>query len=80
VHGVASAVRILVLTAGVDVVMIGGGITSLGEELRADVAAILDDWATASPFLASIGLSGRLQVVPDRSVTAAVGAALVPLL
>jgi glucokinase len=76
VVAVASAVRILVLTAGVDVVMVGGGISSLGEPLRADVAAILDDWAATSPFLASIGLSGRLRIVPDRSVTAAVGAAL----
>jgi glucokinase len=80
VHAVASAVRILVLTAGVDVVMVGGGISSLGERLRAEVAAILDDWATASPFLASIGLSERVRIVPDRSVTAAVGAALVALL
>jgi glucokinase len=80
VGAVASAVRILVLTAGVDVVVIGGGISELGERLRSDVAAILDDWAATSPFLASLKLAARLRIVPDRSVTAAVGAALVPLL
>ena len=33
-----------------------------------------------SPFLASLKLSERLRIVPDRSVTAAVGAALVAVL
>jgi glucokinase len=80
VDAVASAVRLLVLTAGVDVVVVGGGISELGDRLRTEVAAILDDWAATSPFLASLKLSERLRIVPDRSVTAAVGAALVAVL
>lgn len=80
VVAVASAVRILVLTADVDEVVVGGGVSALGERLRIEVAGVLDGWAAASPFLASAALSSRLRIVPDRSVTAAVGAALVAML
>ena len=77
VEGVASAVRIVVLATGVDRVMLGGGVSSLGDRLRQDVGAVLDAWAAPSPFLASAALSGRLEVVPDRHLVGAVGAALV---
>ncbi len=40
-RGVASAVRILVLTADVDAVVLGGGVTALGDRLMTDVAAEL---------------------------------------
>ena len=40
-RGVAAAVRVLVLTADVDVVVLGGGVTALGDRLMADVAAEL---------------------------------------
>ena len=36
-RGVAAAVRVLVLTADVDVVVLGGGVTALGPRLMADV-------------------------------------------
>ena len=77
VDGVAAAVRILVLTAGVEIVVIGGGISALGERLRDEVAARLDDWACDSAFLRSVALSERIRIVPDRTVIAALGAALV---
>lgn len=77
VGGVAAAVRVLVLTTGVEVVVMGGGISSLGETLRSDVSSRLDEWASVSPFLRSVALSDRITIVPDRTVTAALGAALV---
>jgi glucokinase len=77
VDGVASAVRMLVLTTGVDVVVMGGGISSMGEPLRAEVAAALDAWAVQSAFLDSVSLAARLRLAHDRSMTAAIGAALI---
>ena len=45
VEGVAAAVRVLVLTVDVDTVVIGGGLSRLGERLLGDVRDVLDDWA-----------------------------------
>lgn len=75
--GVASAVRVLVLTADVDIVMIGGGVAGLGERLLRDVRAALEVSAAASPFLRSLGLAGRVELLPAGSPAAALGAALV---
>ncbi|MEZ5091288.1 ROK family protein [Nocardioides sp.] len=80
VAGVAAAVRLLVLTTGVDVVVLGGGVSSLGDRLRDAVAGQLDRWAAGSPFLASAGLADRVELAPDRAVLGALGAALVPVL
>ncbi len=77
VDNVAAAVRVLVLTVDVDAVVIGGGITSLGEPLIAGVRACLDSWAAVSPFIASLELSARVELVPPGFPAAAVGAALV---
>jgi glucokinase len=77
VEGVAAAVRILVLTVGVDVVVVGGGVSAIGEPLRAQVAGALDRSALESPFLESVALSSRLRVARDSGLTAAVGAALI---
>ncbi|WP_246854479.1 ROK family protein [Naasia sp. SYSU D00057] len=74
---VASAVRLLVLTVDVDRVVIGGGISSLGDPLLGGVRDTLDGWAAASPFLASLGLRERVELVPAGFPAAAVGAALV---
>lgn len=75
--GVATAVRLLVLTVDVDAVVIGGGLAALGEPLLAGTRRILNRWAAESAFLASIDLSTRVQVVPPGFPAAAVGAALV---
>ncbi|CAN5203274.1 ROK family protein [soil metagenome] len=77
VENVAAAVRILVLTVDVDSVVIGGGLSSLGPVLLDDVRGVLASWEAVSPFLASTGLSGRLEIVPADFPAAAVGAALV---
>jgi glucokinase len=74
-EGVASAVRILVLTVDVDVVVIGGGISNMGEELLTAVRSIVADWEATSPFITSLGLGERIRILPPNSSTAATGAA-----
>ena len=70
-------VRVLVLTADVDVVVLGGGVTALGDRLMADVAAELAASAEASPFMRSLRLEERVELLPAGSPAAALGAALV---
>jgi glucokinase len=77
VENVAAAVRILVLTVDVDSVVIGGGLSSIGEPLIDAVREVLVRWEAASPFLASAELSRRVSIVPPGFPAAAVGAALV---
>jgi glucokinase len=77
VNNIAAAVRILVLTIDVDTVVLGGGISSLGEQLRAAVRAVLEEWSAASPFLSSLELASRVNLAPTDYPSAAVGAALV---
>lgn len=76
-RGVAAAVRVLVLTADVDRVVLGGGITALGDRLMAGVAAQLAASAAASAFLRSLRLEERVEPLPPGSPAAALGAALV---
>ncbi len=77
IDNIAAAVRVLVLTVDVEVVMIGGGLSNLGEWLLDEVRRVLTSWAVESPFLASLGLDARVQLVPVDFPAAAVGAALV---
>jgi predicted NBD/HSP70 family sugar kinase len=71
---VAGAVRLLALTVNVELVVLGGGVSQLGEPLRAAVAAALRDQAAASPFLAALDLPDRLRVLPADVPVAALGA------
>ena len=73
---VASAVRILVLTLDVDLVVIGGGVSALGQPLLRAVRGALEREAQASPFLASMGLAQRVSLAPADVPVGAVGAAL----
>ncbi len=72
---VASAVRVLVLTVDVDLVVIGGGIASLGTPLIDGVRSVLLSRAAESAFLASLELAERVRLVPSGYPFAAVGAA-----
>ncbi|RLP75493.1 ROK family protein [Mycetocola tolaasinivorans] len=76
-EGVATAVRILTLSVDVRTVVLGGGVTSLGEPLLSGVNEVLDGWAESSPFLASLRLGERIRVIPKNHPVAAVGAALI---
>lgn len=77
VNGVAAATRLLVLATGVERVVIGGGLSVLGERLRAAVLHVLEGWATSSPFLASLAWPHRVAVLPADCPVGAVGAAMV---
>jgi predicted NBD/HSP70 family sugar kinase len=77
VENVAAAVRLLVLTVDVDDVVIGGGLSSLGDVLLGEVRAVLARWAADSEFLASLQLPERVALVPSGFNAAAIGAALV---
>ena len=76
-HGAASAVRILVLSADVETVVLGGGLTALGERLQGVVTRRLREEAEASAFLRSLRLDERIELLPAGSPAAALGAALV---
>src|SRR5690606_17787184 len=76
-QGTAEAARMLVLTVDVDDVVIGGGISRIGEPLLAGVRGVIAQWEAESPFLASLGLAGRLRLLPVDFPAAAVGAAFV---
>ena len=74
-EGVASAVRILVLTVDVDLVVVGGGIARLGPRLLSGVEEVVAGWESQSPFIGSLELGRRMRLLPDKSPVAALGAA-----
>lgn len=74
--GVASAVRVLGLTIDPERIVLGGGVSEVGEPLREGVVRQLDLMAEGSPFLRSLGLADRIAMVPHHYPVAAVGAAI----
>ncbi len=77
VHAVVAAVRVLVLSCDVGRIVIGGGVSELGEPLLDAVRGELDREALGSPFLASMSMSARVRLAPSGVPVGAVGAALV---
>lgn len=73
---VADAVRLVALTVDPQHVVLGGGVSQVGDQLRVAVAEALVEQAAASPFLRSLDLPGRLRLVPTDVPVAALGAAL----
>lgn len=76
-RGAANAVRVLALAYGTDTVMLGGGITGLGQRLLDGMAAHFDAWAATSPFMASLRLAEITHILEDERPVHAIGAALV---
>ncbi|WP_084038338.1 ROK family protein [Demequina sp. NBRC 110053] len=74
--GLASAVRVLVLTLDLDHVIVGGGLTGLGPELTDGARAVIEDWEASSPFLASLRMGERMSIAPADEPVAAIGAAM----
>ena len=74
-EGVANSVRILVLTVDVDLVVVGGGISSLGARVLDGVDGIFAEWSARSTFIASLALSERVRLLPSHAPVAALGAA-----
>ena len=75
--GVADAVRMLGLAVDPAAIIIGGGVTYVGEPLLAAVTAALRAQAGTSPFLAALDLASRTTLLPDRLPVGAIGAALI---
>jgi predicted NBD/HSP70 family sugar kinase len=73
----AEAIRILELSVGPDEIIIGGGVSHVGEPLLAAVAAALRAQAAGSPFLAALNLAGRTRLLPGQQPVGAIGAALI---
>ncbi|MFJ4224391.1 ROK family protein [Microbacterium sp. NPDC089695] len=76
-HGAAAAVRALVLSADVERVIVGGGLTALGDRLESGIRAALRSGAETSAFMRSLHLDERIELLPAGSPAAAFGAALV---
>jgi predicted NBD/HSP70 family sugar kinase len=74
---VADAVRMLALSVDPGAIVIGGGITDLGEPLLAAVATALRAQAVSSPFLAALQLAERVRLVPAGVPAGAIGAAMI---
>ncbi|MCU1417571.1 MAG: hypothetical protein JWP32_1745 [Schumannella sp.] len=75
-RGVAGAVRVLMLTVDVDRIIIGGGITALGERAEQAVRRALDASVEPSAFLRSLRLEDRISFLPTALRAPAIGAAL----
>ena len=75
-RGAAAAVRALVLAVDVDVVVIGGGLTALADRLEPGIRTALRSDAVDAPFLKSLRLDERIEILPAHSPVAAIGAAL----
>lgn len=74
-NGVATAVRVLILTLDIDRVILGGGLTGMGQELLDGTKEVIGEWEQASSFLASLDLGSRIVLVPNGDPIAAIGAA-----
>ena len=75
--GAASAVRVLALAYDADTVVVGGGLTGLGQELYDGMAAHLEAWSEASPFIASLELVRITRLLHDERPVHAIGAAII---
>lgn len=73
--GIGLAIETLALAAGAEFVVIGGGLTALGDDLHAGIRANLAQRAAASAIIDSLDLPGRFAFLPDSLPVAAIGAA-----
>ncbi|MDR0482673.1 MAG: ROK family protein [Cellulomonadaceae bacterium] len=73
--GIATAIRVIVLTMGVHCVVLGGGVRDIGEVLMDEVKRALERDAETSRFIESLDLISRVDLVPQGVPTGAIGAA-----
>jgi predicted NBD/HSP70 family sugar kinase len=72
----AAAVRLLVLTVDVEVVVLGGGVADVGEPQRFSVVAARERQQARATFQPALGLPERVVVLPAAYPAGALGAAL----
>ena len=65
------------LTVDPAAIIIGGGVTNLGEPLLAAVTAALRAQTATSSFLAALDLAARVRLVPAGVPVGAIGAAMI---
>jgi predicted NBD/HSP70 family sugar kinase len=75
----ADVVRVIVLSFDPHRIVIGGGVSGLGEQLVEVLTAALADQGAASAFVASLKIADRITLAPTDVPIAAVGAALAGL-
>jgi hypothetical protein len=75
---VGLAIQLLVLAAGAEHVVIGGGLTGLGEPFVEGVRADLRRRGRSSRMIEALDLESRFELVPATVPVAAIGAALLP--
>ena len=75
--GVADAIRMVGLVIDPLVIILGGGVTDLGEPLLVAATAALRAQAATSPFLAALDLASRVRLLPGQLPVGAIGAALI---
>lgn len=75
--GIAGGIRALALTVDVETIVLGGGVSALGNRLEALVREQLRNEGANSAFLASLALDERMELLPPGSAAAALGAALI---
>lgn len=76
-RGVALAVQVLVV-AGAELVVVGGGLARDRAALESAVAADVEARSARSPFLRRLDLTARMRVLDGGEPVAALGAALLP--
>lgn len=74
--GAASAVRLLALTIGADTIVLGGGLSGLGNDLREGMAKHFDVWSETSSLIASLKLDTITHILDDKRPAPAIGAAI----
>lgn len=77
-EGIGLAIQLLALAAGAEHVVVGGGLTDLGDPLLEGIAAQLRARAARSQLIAGLSLADRFEVLRSDVPVAAVGAALLP--
>ena len=77
VDGVAQCIRLVVLSADPERIVIGGGLRHLGDRLMDEVRRVVDRWGEESSFLGAARLAERVALLPADTAAPALGAALV---
>lgn len=74
--GAASAVRLLALTIGADTIVLGGGLSGLGDDLREGMAKHFTAWSDTSSLIASLKLNTITHILDTAQSVPAIGAAI----